>query len=463
MQKRIILTVLMLLSLSLVAQAQDDMEGATFTVTVENISGIGLYDNAGVQAVPIDGEEAGPALPGSGYQFEITAEVGDHLSFVTMLAQSNDLFFAPNEVGIALYDENGAPISGDVTAEVPLWDAGTEVNEPIGEGENQAPRQAGPNTGDDENGVVQLASSLDDGLAYPSQEEVISVNIEAGDNGAFTVTINNVSGDSAFPGPITPVVWVVHHDDMMMDDMAEDSMDDMMAVHGVFFTTGEADYGRGLEAVAEDGNPAYLAAAYAGGDFTTPITPVVFAVHDNMMETGVFFTVGEVDRGDGLEAVAEDGNPAALGEFVGMYEASGVAAIPSGAEEAGPALPGSSYTFTFDAVPGENLSFVTMFVQSNDLFYGPSEAGIPLFDDMGSPVSGDVTRYVELWDAGTEVNEAPGEGANQAPRQAGPNTGDDENGPVVLVSDNGDGYTYPSVASIIQVTIHVEDDMMGDE
>ena len=49
----------------------------------------------------------------------------DRLSFATMYVQSNDLFLAPGDTGIALFiDEQ--PISGDVTALVRLWDAGTE-------------------------------------------------------------------------------------------------------------------------------------------------------------------------------------------------------------------------------------------------------------------------------------------------------------------------------------------------
>ena len=55
-----------------------------------------------------------------------------------------------------------------------------------------------------------------------------------------------------------------------------------------------------------------------------------------------------------------------------------------------------------------------------------------------------------LWDAGTEVNEEPGVGLNQAPRQAGPNTGMTENGIVKMVND---GYTYPAVSEVIRVTI----------
>lgn len=91
-----------------------------------------------------------------------------------------------------------------------------------------------------------------------------------------------------------------------------------------------------------------------------------------------------------------------------------------------------------------------MYVQSNDLFFAPLGAGIPLFGADGSPVSGDVTDRIQLWDAGTEVNQAPNFGPDQAPRQAGPDTGADENGVVQPVSDD---FTYPSTAQLIRVTI----------
>jgi len=48
------------------------------------------------------------------------------------------------------------------------------------------------------------------------------------------------------------------------------------------------------------------------------------------------------------------------------------------------------------------------------------------------------------------VNQAPGAGPDQAPRQAGPNTGAAENGVVQPVSD---GFTYPDTANLILVTI----------
>ena len=76
-----------------------------------------------------------------------------------------------------------------------------------------------------------------------------------------------------------------------------------------------------------------------------------------------------------------------------------------------------------------------MFVASNDWFFAPGEKGIALFDEEGNPIRGDVTDQIRLWDAGTEVNEEPGVGPNQAPRQALPDTGEEENAVIREVKD----------------------------
>ena len=94
------------------------------------------------------------------------------------------------------------------------------------------------------------------------------------------------------------------------------------------------------------------------------------------------------------------------------FHDSGVFNTPVGAGGPGPALPGAAYEWTFHAMPGDNLSFATMLVQSNDWFFAPAEPGIPLYSN-GSQMTGDVTKYVLLWDAGTEGDEAPGEGPNR--------------------------------------------------
>jgi hypothetical protein len=189
-------------------------------------------------------------------------------------------------------------------------------------------------------------------------------------------------------------------------------------------------------------------------NLSTLLAPGVWAVHT---EPGVLFADSEADRGDGLEALAEDGGPStldsALEGSMGVLD-HGVFNTPVGMSESSTAAPGETYEFSFVASPGAYLSFATMSVQTNDLFYAPDGAGIPLFDADLRAIRGDITDQVSLWDAGTEVNQAPGEGADQGARQSAPNTGADESGVVQLVDD---GFTYPDTADAIRVTITIDE------
>jgi hypothetical protein len=108
----------------------------------------------GVFNTPVGAMTAGPIRPGDSFEFTVTAVPGMKLYMTQMFGQSNDWFYAPSPNGIALFDNKGKAVSGDVTDQLYLWDAGTEKDEEIGVGPNQGPRQKGPNTGANENGVV---------------------------------------------------------------------------------------------------------------------------------------------------------------------------------------------------------------------------------------------------------------------------------------------------------------------
>ena len=182
-----------------------------------------------------------------------------------------------------------------------------------------------------------------------------------------------------------------------------------------------------------------------------PSAPILWTIS----KTGApQFTSGKSDRGHGLEALAEDGNPGVLNDYLtkhpGGVSSHGIVNTPVGETAAGPIGPGQAYEFTVSAAPTERLALAMMFVQSNDLFYASGNTGIALFDAKGMPLTSDVTSQLTLCDAGTEVNEEPGLGPNQAHRQSGPNTGPDEHGTVRPV---GDRFTYPKTADVIRVTI----------
>lgn len=418
----------------------NDPMTATFTVTVTNDMTAGTYLASGVFNTPTMAGEPGPALPGDSYQFSFQAGLGSYLSFATMMVQSNDFFYAPAAGGMALYDAGGNAVTGDVTSSIMLWDAGTEVDQEPGSGADQAPRQAGNNTGAaDANNTVRLAA--DNFSNLPAVSDVIRVTITHNPPYEFTVTLENVSNamtlmtmdNGSVPVPLAPGVFVVH-------GMGAEPL----------FTVGQPDRGEGLEGVAEDGTAGDLGAALAANTmYSSPLAPGAYAVYTG---SNPIFTSGQPDFGEGLEAAAEDGDPTGLAASLAAdanVEESGVFNMPVGSGSAGPALPGSSFEFTFEASEGDMLQFATMLGQTNDLFFAPGQNGIALFSN-GTALSGDITAQISLWDAGTEVNEAPGIGSNQAPRQSGPNTGMDENGNVIPVND---GFTYPSVMDMITVTI----------
>jgi len=183
-----------------------------------------------------------------------------------------------------------------------------------------------------------------------------------------------------------------------------------------------------------------------------PMSPGVWAVHTG---ADALFSAGAADRGDGLESIAEDGNPTTLaGALAGQQGvlSSNLFNTPVGASGPAPIGPGGAYEFTFNAPPGARLSFATMFIPSNDLFLAPEGDGIALFNPDGSSFSGEVTDQIMLWDAGTEENQEPGVGNNQAQRQPAANTGPaDPNNLVRLVND---GFTYPAVSQVIRVTVN---------
>lgn len=186
--------------------------------------------------------------------------------------------------------------------------------------------------------------------------------------------------------------------------------------------------------------------------------PVLWAVHDG--SANPLFVGGQPDAGNGLETLAETGNPGPLLRSVtgaGGVASAGADDLPVGAAAHGPITPGQGYQFEISAVPGQSLSVAWMFGQSNDLFYANGRP-IALFDAAGKPVRGDMTPQLFLWDAGTEVNEEPGLGPNQGPRQKTPEAGVAEDKPVAHVSD---AFTYPRTADVLRLTITPAGDAMS--
>ena len=408
--------------------ASSDGSGG-FTVTIENVSTEPRFYQHGVFSTPVGATAAGPAVPGTdatnGGVYEFTFNAGPvltagqrtRLSFVTMLAASNDLFIAPGQDGIELYNAN-VPITGNISDQVFLWDAGTRNND----------------TDADDNAPVALYN----GTAYPAAASLVDVTI-SNVGTLFTVRIANKTGDPAVPNSdLSPGAWGVH------------------TVTAPIFGTDRGAGSDGLKLLAEDGDPTELAATFDRNEgFAVPLSPGVFAVHGSQVRP--VLVTGEVDRGVGLEALAEDGDPTALATTLGQN----TDLKASGTFGAAPAIgPGGSYSFTIDAAePGDHLTIVTMNGQSNDIIYSTPENGIPLYRTNGRPFNGNASRLMVAYDVGTEANEYPGAGLNQPIRQAAPNTGpiDPDNTVRFMVTNDispaSDGFIYRPVGERIRVTI----------
>jgi hypothetical protein len=174
-----------------------------------------------------------------------------------------------------------------------------------------------------------------------------------------------------------------------------------------------------------------------GSASIAPLSPGTAVVHSG---PNPLFTVGE-PASTGLQRQSEAGQPDDL--LAAMKGAEGVSAV---------VMFDRTDTFTITAQPGEMLSFATMFGQSNDCFYAPKGDGIRLFDRDGRPIMGERSVEVVLYDAGTEVNQAPGVGPDQGPRQD-PNKwrqGELEHATVQPVRDT---FAYPPVGEVIRVTV----------
>ena len=391
-----------------------------FKLRIDNIAPWTVL-KSGVQLVKASGA-SGALASGDAVDITFTAGKKQNVSFAAMFGESNDWFFAPDVGGIALYDASGNPVSGDVTSQIKLWNAGTEIDQEPAVGDSTGPKQPSPDYGapdpDPTIREVPVNVTLSDGSMFtrPQINQMIQATLIPGASGQFTLHLANVSTSTTLVTSqgmrsihISPPVWAVH------------------ILPAPLFTVGQADRGQGLELVAESGRAAVLAGnLHELSGAATPISPGVFAVHH---DPEPLYGLGQPDRGLGLEHQCEDGNNMALLEAMNGVASSGKIAqagsfdIPVGASAKGAATPGNAFEIDLMGVPGDHVSFTTMFGMSDDWCFASQPEGIALFNDDGTAVNGEVTEEVGIYDAGTEVDEELAIGADTGPQQPMPNTG----------------------------------------
>ena len=120
-----------------------------------------------------------PITSGGKATLIITIKDDHKLVVASMLGVSNDTFLGTKPGGLDLSTIDTTTTT-DITDQFAWWDAGTEVNEPIGEGPNQVSNAPGTDTGTEEMGLMRPADlkDNDDNALLPDVNQVVRVTLK---------------------------------------------------------------------------------------------------------------------------------------------------------------------------------------------------------------------------------------------------------------------------------------------
>lgn len=406
----------------------DNISTQPNTITIENV----LDSKPLVESGTFKGAGTPPViLPGQSVSFTFSAAKNQRLTFATMYGWSNDLFFAPANPGIQLYSEDGTPVTGDVSAQIRLWDNGTRAN--------QAPGKNVTHPGLAEasaKNIKEVAGTDDYGNTYVAASKLMKVSLAYNGNSMFTITIMNNSGGTANETPFSPGVWAISY-------VAGGKQLLQQPVYAAGMPTAN-----GLTNIAEMGDNAAMSSYLTGitGIFT-PLSPVLVVVYKG--SENPFYKTGENDRGEGLKDLAQKGNAdilaAALKSKAGvknvyvLKDAVNTVLLPriNGAN-------GGKVSQQLSVASGDRIAIATMYGFSNDWFFAT------MGNDIDATQKGDVSAAISLYDNGTAINQFPGAGITQFNLAGTPLM---ESSPIQLVPNPNAFTTLPSINSIIKVTL----------
>lgn len=400
----------------------DDNDGGfhSRTITFENVTKIKDF----VQSGTFQATTGTPPViqPGaSSTEIKFSAGKGQYLSFVMMYGNSKDLFFAPENPGIRLFDDNGQPILTNLSAQVKLWDSGTL--------KNTDPNLVAADQSSDADvmNITEIPGTDNQGFVYPSASAMMDLQMTYNaTTSEFTLVIKNTSDQTDVHTPFSPGVWAVSN-----------IVDGNLLNSAPFYTNGEATTNE-LTAIATMGNnvPFHNMVDSETG-IITGLSPVLMVIYTG--STNPIFTVGQKDAGLGLKNIAQTGNATMLKSSLererNVREVVVIGSSPISA--------GNKVTKTYEARENEKIAFATMFGYSNDWFYANNT-------DISALDTGNKTSLVSLYDNGTAVSQYPGAGNAQA---GFTNTPVAEDVAIKMVTSDNSGFPVPSVNEIIKVTI----------
>lgn len=431
MKKSILSSITILSFAGLLASCHkdDDMPSPqSTTITVENV----LDSKPLVESGTFKGEGTPPVImPGQSVSFSFSAAKNQRLTFATMYGWSNDLFFAPENPGIKLYNDDGSPITGDVSPQIKLWDNGTRVN--------QAPGAAvmHPGTAESTPKNIKEVNGTDDfGNAYLPASKLMNISLKYDGNSRFTLTIKNISGGTANETPFSPGVWAISY-----------TAGGNLLLPEPIYAVGKPT-ANGLTNIAEMGDNTMLSNYLTNNTgIFTPLSPVLVVVYNGT--DNPFYKTGENDRGQGLKELAQMGNADILAASL-----KGKAGIKSVYVLKDPAntvlLPkingaaGGKVSQQLSLQKGDKIAIATMYGFSNDWFFATTGS------DINGVQKGDVSGSIGLFDDGTAINQYPGAGVTQANLAGTPLQ---ESKPIQAVPNPNEFTTLPATSSMIKVTL----------
>ncbi|HEY4335336.1 MAG TPA: spondin domain-containing protein [Puia sp.] len=394
------------------------------TITVENV----LQSQPLVESGTFQGTGS-PALilPGQSTTITFSAAKGEALSFATMYGWSNDLFFAPANPGIQVYDKDGNPIEGDVSTQVRLWDNGTRMNQKPGANVNH------PGTADSKN-ITEVSGSDAQGNTYLPASQLVKATLKYNGNSNFTLTLANVSGGTANETPLSPGVWTISY-----------IVGGTLLMPNPLYTSGQPT-ANGLTNIAEAGdNTALSAYAKSVTGIFTPLSPILVVVYNGI--DNPIYKVGETDRGQGLKYLAQRGVADTLANYLkGLKGVKAVYILPDPASKV--LLPvingqaGSKVSQQLSVVKGDRLAIATMYGFSNDWFFATQ--------GLDATQTGDLSATIQLYNDGTAVDQFPGAGLTQFNLAGTPLV---ESLPISLVPNPNAFTTLPPIANIIKINL----------
>jgi len=386
------------------------------TITFENKVTVKEY----VQSGTFKGTGQDVILPGQSVSIKFHAGSKQYLMFAMMYGYSNDLFFAPENPGLKLFDSDGKALTGDISSQVHLWDNGTRVNVQPGSGISHP--------GVAEDGTIKKIDTQDaQGNLYRPASELVNLSLAFdAATSEFTLTIKNNTQGTINETPFSPGVWVVSN-----------YIDEKLVVEQPFFVEGAKSSAQ-LTALAESGNNKLL------GDMVSEMTGIVTTLSPVLVVvyTGDINPIYQLDKKDaniGLKELAQKGDADKLkSSLEGMTNVRYVYVAGSKM-----ILPGASAETGFKAWDGDKIAFVTMYGYSNDWFYANTES-------IAANFTGDLTSKTVLLDNGTGVNQYPGAGVNQSLFGGTPQVEDK------AISKVTTSFPIPTVANTIKVTIKTQ-------